>query len=431
VAGALALALHLPPSLEVVLAIGAPWATVTVLLGRRGTAERLIGAWREATSTGAGAFGVVGLGLLAWGVGWLATAAAGVLLALWLAGAASLIGVLRGPAVQREQMAGWSLAALALGAALLAAEGVLRLPSVAARLGTPQEVDRWRERYEGSWEENLLGLRSPYETVRKEPGVFRVVAIGDSFTWGDKIASADSTWPARLEDDLRRHMPGLPVEVVNLGQNGFTAVNEAEMLRRLGWQLDPDVVVVQFYLNDILPGRPGFGREYSLWLFPRRSLLPWRYRNPRWATSALADLVEGVLWRLRHGDAVAQVATWTELYRRRGPEWTALAGALAEMGGAAAERGVPIVLMLFPDFIPGIRAGDELPFAAIHEQVADVAKDAGFSVLDLTPAYLREGADLGDWWATPWDAHPNEAAAGVAARTLADHLMATFELPRR
>jgi hypothetical protein len=26
------------------------------------------------------------------------------------------------------------------------------------------------------------------------------------------------------------------------------------------------------------------------------------------------------------------------------------------------------------------------------------------------------------WWATPYDAHPNEAAAGLAAERLAEHL---------
>ena len=33
--------------------------------------------------------------------------------------------------------------------------------------------------------------------------------------------------------------------------------------QRIGWQFDPDIIVVQFYLNDILPSGPDFERGYS------------------------------------------------------------------------------------------------------------------------------------------------------------------------
>jgi hypothetical protein len=52
--------------------------------------------------------------------------------------------------------------------------------------------------------------------VRKEAGTERIVVLGDSFTWGDKIASSDSTWPAQLEQQLRDGWPGRRIEVVNL-----------------------------------------------------------------------------------------------------------------------------------------------------------------------------------------------------------------------
>jgi lysophospholipase L1-like esterase len=421
--GVVGVLLHRPFG-PVLLAIAIPWVVVLILLSRSSLANRFVGAWREALNTRTGAAGAAGLGLAVLGVVIAVSGAAGAHAGIWVVAAASLVGVLRGADHLKEQLAGWSLLAIACGIGLITAETALRRPSVAGRLGTPREYMSWWQRYDGSWNHNALGIRSPYETLSKEPNAFRVVAIGDSFTWGSRIASSDSTWPAQLEVVLRERGAGRNIEVVNLGRIGFSTVNSASMLRRLGWQFDPDIVVAQFYVNDILPSGPDFITGETSWIFPRVRLLPERYRNGPAGTSSLLHVLEETLSGLRHGDRAAQAAKWTAVYQRKGPEWLAMLAALNEMGEAAAARDVPIVLMLYPDFIPGIHAGADPPFQSIHEQVATAASAAGFSILDLTPHYLREGGDLRRWWATPYDAHPNAAANGLAARTLADFLTA-------
>jgi len=428
VAGILALLLHLPLTIAVLLANGVPWLAMAVLLNRQDTCGRIVDMWRGAAATRAGRLGLTGLALALVTVAILMSPAAAILFSLWLTFAGSLIGLLRGSAVLAEQLMGWSLMAIATGAMFFALEGVFHLQPVAGRLGTPKELNSWWEhRYDRLWESNVLGIRSPYETLRKEPGVLRVVAIGDSFTWGAMIASSDSTWPAQLEEELRHWIPDTPVEVVNLGELGFTTVNEAEKLRRLGWQFDPDIVVAQFYLNDILPSGENFQREFTDWLFPWAWILPERYRRGPVGSSTLLWILEGALSAVRNGDRADHAAAWTEVYQARGPEWAALAEALREMGTAASERNVPIVLMLFPDFIPGAQNHPVLPFQAIHDQVTEEALDAGFSILDLTPLYFDGGGDPRRWWAMPYDEHPNEAALGVAAKALAQHLLTTLD----
>lgn len=420
-AGLLALVLHVPLTLGITLAIVLPWAAGMAILARAERAASVVGALRGALASRAGPFGLAGLLFVAITLAIVIAPGAGMLFVILLAAGGIAVGAFRGADVLREQIAGWAMLALTTLFALGVGEAVLRVPSVAARIGTPREIDAWWQRYDGLWDTNLLSIRSRYETLRKEPGVLRVVALGDSFTWGDKIARADSTWPALLEDRLEERVAA-PVEVVNLGQKGFTTVNEAEMLRRLGWQFEPDVVVVQFYLNDILPSGPDFERGYSGWIFPRAWLLPERYKRGHAGRSALLYVAESVVTGWRHGDRAAQARKWTEVYTRRGPEWDDLAGALVEMGEAARARGVPIVFMLFPDFIPGMSDAADHPLHAIHAQVIDVARDAGYTVLDLTPAFVQANPDMTSWWATPYDAHPNEAAAALAAERLAEHL---------
>jgi hypothetical protein len=55
-----------------------------------------------------------------------------------------------------------------------------------------------------------------------------VIVVGDSFTWGDKVADIRDTWPYVLEQNLNRS--GATVEVISLATPGYTTVNEAEAL---------------------------------------------------------------------------------------------------------------------------------------------------------------------------------------------------------
>jgi acyl-CoA thioesterase-1 len=81
----------------------------------------------------------------------------------------------------------------------------------------------------------------------------RVVCLGDSLTAGYGLPSADSAYPALLEDRLRK--AGLDYDVINAGVSGDTS---AGGLRRLDWSLQGDVrvLIVALGANDGLRGLP-------------------------------------------------------------------------------------------------------------------------------------------------------------------------------
>ena len=56
--------------------------------------------------------------------------------------------------------------------------------------------------FEDSFEFNSHGLRDR-EYGPAEPGIFRILALGDSFTFGDGVR-ADQAWSKQLESSLRR-----------------------------------------------------------------------------------------------------------------------------------------------------------------------------------------------------------------------------------
>lgn len=70
-----------------------------------------------------------------------------------------------------------------------------------------------------------------------------IVAIGSSSTMGMGASSAEAAWPARLEADLRRRLPGLQIDVVNRARPRETADQMAKRLRKDVLSLKPDLVV--------------------------------------------------------------------------------------------------------------------------------------------------------------------------------------------
>jgi hypothetical protein len=85
------------------------------------------------------------------------------------------------------------------------------------------------------------------------------------------------------------------------------------------------------------------------------------------------------------------------------------------MGRLCAERGVPLVIAIFPLF--GQPLDHRYPFGDIHAQVAQAAAAAGAKVVDLLPAYRGLRWDLLVVDGTD-DEHPNEIAHRIAADVL-------------
>jgi lysophospholipase L1-like esterase len=99
---------------------------------------------------------------------------------------------------------------------------------------------------------NRLGFRGDEIAVRKPDGVFRIVALGGSTTFGyhNSIPSNDETWPTKLERALARRLPGRKIEVVNAGVPGYTLRNSLiNFVSRVTW-LEPDLVIVYHGVND-------------------------------------------------------------------------------------------------------------------------------------------------------------------------------------
>ena len=97
---------------------------------------------------------------------------------------------------------------------------------------------------------NSFGHRDHEIPLRKPENGFRVLAVGDSVTFGHGVRAEDA-WPERLERRLAARFPALQVEVVNTAVPGNSPFQEYYDLER-ALPLEPDAVVIQFVLNDVV-----------------------------------------------------------------------------------------------------------------------------------------------------------------------------------
>lgn len=85
----------------------------------------------------------------------------------------------------------------------------------------------------------------------KRPGRFRVLALGDSFTFGFGV-DAEDAYPKQLERLLRANRRGSEYDVINAGAPGYATNQELQYLKEDGLAYQPDLVLIGFFAaNDV------------------------------------------------------------------------------------------------------------------------------------------------------------------------------------
>ncbi|HLA78106.1 MAG TPA: SGNH/GDSL hydrolase family protein [Vicinamibacteria bacterium] len=258
--------------------------------------------------------------------------------------------------------------------------------------------------------QNLRGYRDLERTIPKPPGVRRIVSLGDSFAWGASVEFEDA-YPQRLERGLSRRRQE-PWEVVNLALPGMNTVDQAAQLADEGLAYQPEAVVLGYVLNDSEDAAAAETRRAEDWLAARRAPPGGVFNR-----SALFRLVQGRLWATAENRR--RVNGYRSMFAETAPGWIASQQALKTLGARCRERGVPLLLAVFPLF--GNPLDESYPFSEIHSRVAAAGAAAGAKVVDLLPAYrglkweilVVDGVD---------DEHPNEIAHRIAANRLLKEL---------
>lgn len=231
---------------------------------------------------------------------------------------------------------------------------------------------------------NELGFRDIEFPIAKPEGQFRVLAIGDSLTYGSGVLQEDA-WPKALERLVARN--GKPVHIINCGfAAGHMPSQYANWLETDGLLLDPDLVIIGMSLNDM-----GNGNDVPMLCYQGVSTVG--------CPVALIDrfATTYVNWR-----AAAQPTDYVSVVQASPQTWQATQDGLKRMHARLGERGIPFVVAVLPMF-SGLDA-DPIPYAGLHRMAGEFLQQAGIPHVDLLETVAgRRDADL---WVHPTDQHP-------------------------
>jgi hypothetical protein len=237
---------------------------------------------------------------------------------------------------------------------------------------------------------NNLGFRGP-DLPRDKGGAFRIVALGESQTFGPTLRDGEKPWPELLQDLFDQHAScGRRIEVVNAGTEAYTLEDNLERMRRDILPLKPDLILSTHGMNGLLalglrrvpePNEPGVRPRASALigravLTIERAAHDWRARNSAQAQPvALAPMSDAELMRSRYaGDYRKLIA----LARDNGAD-IALADSTMAVNELSPREVKDFYGAVFKPIDDIIAAN-----AAHNRMVKLIAHDEGASLIDMT-----------------------------------------------
>ncbi len=269
---------------------------------------------------------------------------------------------------------------------------------------------------------NAHGFRGPLVDEQRPAGVFRIACIGDSHTFGYGVGEGE-TWPDVLRDSVRAQALSRPCEVMNCGVNAYDTEQEVLFLEEHVLRFGPDLVLVQFYMNDAalrdLPGAPPPAGDFWLELAH-----PWRrgfVRSLR-EHSRFVDLVLTDVYRRRH---LAQFGRdRANQFAEDAPGWIRCRAALMRARDRLKSAGIDFAVVPFPFlFRDGEHLASHAPFAAVTQFCAE----QGIACFGFEADFL--GQDLEALRVHPLDYHANSAGHRIFGEGVARELARANKLP--
>ena len=283
---------------------------------------------------------------------------------------------------------------------------------------------------------NSHGLRERELAIPKPEGTFRLLVLGDSFTWGVGL-DAEQSVPRLLEELLTADHASRKIEVVNAAIPGHNTVEQLHLFRETGQLYEPDLVLLIYNLNDIeyLPelaeGEPETetatpvveidpGEDvtsYSHRAGLRGMVLAVEKRSA--LTRFLVPRVGSLLRRLGLIRSVefSWVAKVFQGFHDDNPGWRESRRALSELAAEARAMDIPMMVAIYPLFANL----EDYQGRSAHAVIGEACAELGIPATDLLP--LFENTRTRSHWINHMDSHPNARAH----RVVAEHLLPLVE----
>jgi lysophospholipase L1-like esterase len=249
--------------------------------------------------------------------------------------------------------------------------------------------------------------RGPEVSGSKDEDSVRILIQGDSITWGQGVKDEDRLYSSLLGERLRAIDPG--VEVGVLAYLGREIDGHLEQLGKWGEEIDPDIIIYQWFINDMemdKSHRPGV-RGWRRFVFPsiiKNHSYLWYlldYRIGLWIPgTSYEDYMREHFDRDSEG--------W-RLFTEHFHAWA-----------VEAKRLTPNVLVaLYPLLLPSA----EVPLHEFNARMRKLCEEEDIAVIDLLEPLDVFRGDFTQTYASPFDSHPNAAVHDRIANALYDRIL--------
>jgi hypothetical protein len=218
---------------------------------------------------------------------------------------------------------------------------------------SPQVPDGFESKPRDLVSLNSEGFRGGEFRETKGEGTYRIVSLGDSWTFGTSVGQFQ-TYPVLLEAELNKADWNRKYEVVNLSVPGYSSYHGVRLMKR-ALELNPDLIVIGYAMNEHLmagytPTPDHLGSQ--LWdtfvdfatdgLKSVKLVRYWAQLLSYQESSTVAGLTKDALWH-EEVEAAAEQPIWIKESLR---EYKAR---ILMISVAARIRGIRVVL-LYPEF---------------------------------------------------------------------------------
>lgn len=237
--------------------------------------------------------------------------------------------------------------------------------------------------------------RGPEVSGPKAHDEIRLLIQGDSITWGQGVKDEQSLYSARLLARLRAD--GDRVSAAVLAEPGREIDGHLEQLRKWGQEIEPDLIIYQWFINDIELDKTERPERHPVWheLFFHGFLAN---RSYLWF---LSDYRLGLLDPERPQPYEAYMV---EQFADGSIEWQRFEEQFRAWAHAAKRLTPHVLVMLYPELRPS-----DMVFPAFHSRMLELCRQEHVESLDLIESLDDYRDDYTKTYAGRFDEHPNAA----------------------
>lgn len=273
---------------------------------------------------------------------------------------------------------------------------------------------------------NSFGFRDQEISNDKKDNELRILVLGDSITFGDYL-QANEVYVERIEQYLNQNIKAGKVNVINAGYGGIGIKEEVDILIERGLKLNPDIIILAFYLNDSHPPwsfhgeshRPGWLRRNSVLaqaIYQNIKIFQWINTKGKYRFDWLHK-VDKLDWQ-NDREAFLELASMAEYDWGAGwkdSSWSLVDQQLDILESLSKQHNFKVVVVVFP-----IRFQVYAKFIedAPQQRMREKAASRGFYYYNLLPM-LRKQRDKDLFFDL---CHPTKEANDIIGKKIANFM---------